>query len=45
VLAVCDVRGAFLFALGFTVGEIASLVLVFVLLPVMHKDAGHRVWK
>ena len=34
-------RGLFLFALGFAVGEIACLVLMFFLLPVMHR-AGHR---
>lgn len=38
-------RGAFLFALGFTLGEIACLALVFVFLPLVHRDAGHKVWK
>lgn len=38
-------RGAFLFALGFTFGEIATLVLMFVFLPIVHRDAGHKVWK
>ena len=35
--------GLFLFALGFAVGEIACLVLMFVLLPVLHR-AGHKEW-
>ena len=29
--------GLFLFALGFAVGEIACLVLMFALLPAMHQ--------
>ena len=37
------VSAAIWFAIGFTCGEIACLVLMFVLLPVLHR-AGHKEW-
>ena len=41
--AVCRVRSLLVFALGFAVGEIACLVLMFALLPITH--AGHKEWR